>query len=123
MAGALGTLSVPRSKSGCPSMQGVWPAAYNLNMLVLVMFAFSSRSYRHIHVFHPCRYKVIRQLGDGTYGSVWKAINRETNAVVQILFPGAPTYFLSWHCCITTGNLPPFSIFEVSGFLGEVRSI
>jgi protein kinase len=30
------------------------------------------------------RYKVARQLGDGTYGSVWKATNRETNEVVAI---------------------------------------
>jgi serine/threonine protein kinase len=31
----------------------------------------------------PCRYKVVKQLGDGTYGSVWKAINRQTNEVVS----------------------------------------
>ena len=31
-----------------------------------------------------CRYKVVAQLGDGTYGSVWKAINRETSAVVRL---------------------------------------
>lgn len=30
-----------------------------------------------------CRYRVTEQLGDGTYGSVWKAINRETNEVVR----------------------------------------
>ena len=29
------------------------------------------------------RYKVLKQLGDGTYGSVWKAINRQTNEVVR----------------------------------------
>ena len=29
-----------------------------------------------------CRYKVVKQLGDGTYGSVWKAINNQTNDVV-----------------------------------------
>lgn len=29
------------------------------------------------------RYKVVKQLGDGTYGSVWKAINRQTNEVVS----------------------------------------
>lgn len=29
------------------------------------------------------RYKVQKQLGDGTYGSVWKAINRQTNEVVS----------------------------------------
>jgi serine/threonine protein kinase len=30
------------------------------------------------------RYKVVKQLGDGTYGSVWKAMNRQTNEVVRI---------------------------------------
>lgn len=27
---------------------------------------------------------MIKQLGDGTYGSVWKAVNRQTNEVVAI---------------------------------------
>ena len=31
-----------------------------------------------------CRYKVVKQLGDGTYGSVWKAINNQTNDVVRV---------------------------------------
>ena len=30
------------------------------------------------------RYKVTKQLGDGTYGSVLKAVNRSTNEVVAI---------------------------------------
>lgn len=30
-----------------------------------------------------CRYKIMKQLGDGTYGSVWKATNRQTNEVVS----------------------------------------
>ena len=29
------------------------------------------------------RYKVLRQLGDGTYGSVWKAVNRQSGEVVS----------------------------------------
>ena len=29
------------------------------------------------------RYKVVKQLGDGTYGTVWKAINRQSNEVVS----------------------------------------
>ena len=29
------------------------------------------------------RYKVTKQLGDGTYGSVLKAVNRQTNEVVS----------------------------------------
>lgn len=30
------------------------------------------------------RYKVVKQLGDGTYGTVWKAINRQSNEVVSM---------------------------------------
>ena len=33
------------------------------------------------------RYQVTKQLGDGTYGSVLKAINRQTGEVVSV-----------WHC-------------------------
>ncbi|CAL8464693.1 g4228 [Coccomyxa elongata] len=44
------------------------------------------------------RYKVVRQLGDGTYGSVWKAINRETNAVVAI--KKMKRKFYSWEECM-----------------------
>ena len=29
------------------------------------------------------RYTVLQQLGDGTYGSVWKAVNRDNNEVVR----------------------------------------
>jgi serine/threonine protein kinase len=29
-----------------------------------------------------CRYKIVKQLGDGTYGSVWKGMNHQTNEVV-----------------------------------------
>lgn len=29
------------------------------------------------------RYKVVKQLGDGTYGTVWKAVNRQSNEVVS----------------------------------------
>jgi protein kinase len=31
-----------------------------------------------------CRYKVTRQLGDGTYGTVWKAVSRATGETVAI---------------------------------------
>jgi len=30
------------------------------------------------------RYKVIKELGDGTYGSVWKALNQQTHEIVAI---------------------------------------
>lgn len=30
------------------------------------------------------RYKVVKQLGDGTYGCVWKAANKQTGEVVRI---------------------------------------
>jgi len=44
------------------------------------------------------RYKVIKQLGDGTYGSVWKATNRQTNEVTAI--KKMKRKFYSWEECM-----------------------
>jgi len=44
------------------------------------------------------RYKVIKQLGDGTYGSVWKAQNRQTNETVAI--KKMKRKFYSWEECM-----------------------
>ncbi|GBG70112.1 hypothetical protein CBR_g5743 [Chara braunii] len=44
------------------------------------------------------RYKIIKQLGDGTYGSVWKAVNRQTNEVVAI--KKMKRKFYSWEECM-----------------------
>ncbi|KAJ7535944.1 hypothetical protein O6H91_12G051300 [Diphasiastrum complanatum] len=44
------------------------------------------------------RYKVIKQLGDGTYGSVWKAVNRITNETVAI--KKMKRKFYSWEECM-----------------------
>lgn len=44
------------------------------------------------------RYKIIKQLGDGTYGSVWKAINRQTNEIVAIKKMKRKYY--SWQECM-----------------------
>jgi len=44
------------------------------------------------------RYKVIKQLGDGTYGSVWKATNRQSNEVVAI--KKMKRKFYSWEECM-----------------------
>ena len=44
------------------------------------------------------RYKVYRQLGDGTDGSVWKAVNRQTNEVVAIKKMKRKYY--SWEECV-----------------------
>ncbi|CAG9462191.1 unnamed protein product [Pedinophyceae sp. YPF-701] len=44
------------------------------------------------------RYKVIKQLGDGTYGSVWKAVNRQTSEVVAI--KKMKRKFYSWQECM-----------------------
>ncbi|KAK9846817.1 hypothetical protein WJX84_000705 [Apatococcus fuscideae] len=45
------------------------------------------------------RYKVLKILGDGTYGSVWKAHNLETNEAVAI--KKMKRKFYSWEECIT----------------------
>lgn len=39
-------------------------------------------TYSHSHQQNVCRYKIVKQLGDGTYGSVWKGMNHQTNEVV-----------------------------------------
>lgn len=44
------------------------------------------------------RYKVAKQLGDGTYGSVWKAVNNQTNEVVAI--KKMKRKFYSWEECM-----------------------
>eukprot|EP00775_Hariotina_reticulata_P005500 gene5500-5735_t len=43
-------------------------------------------------------YKVVKQLGDGTYGNVWKAINRQTDEVVAI--KKMKRKFFSWEECM-----------------------
>jgi protein kinase len=45
------------------------------------------------------RYKVIKELGDGTYGIVWKAINRSTNEIVAIKKMKRKYY--SWEECMS----------------------
>ncbi|KAG1657422.1 hypothetical protein FOA52_011792 [Chlamydomonas sp. UWO 241] len=44
------------------------------------------------------RYKVLKQLGDGTYGTVWKAINRQNQEVVAI--KKMKRKFYSWDECM-----------------------
>ncbi len=44
------------------------------------------------------RYKVMKQLGDGTYGSVWKAVNNENNEIVAI--KKMKRKFYSWDECM-----------------------
>ena len=65
------------------------------------MFFFCPRSLTVSHPpisLTPNRYKVIKQLGDGTYGSVWKATNRQTNEVVAI--KKMKRKFYSWEECM-----------------------
>ena len=44
------------------------------------------------------RYKVTKQLGDGTYGSVLKAVNRSTNEIVAI--KKMKKKFYTWDECM-----------------------
>ncbi|GLJ11674.1 hypothetical protein SUGI_0174360 [Cryptomeria japonica] len=44
------------------------------------------------------RYKVIKEVGDGTYGSVWRAINRSTSEIVAIKKMKRKYY--SWEECM-----------------------
>lgn len=44
------------------------------------------------------RYRISKQLGDGTYGSVFKAVNRQTGEVVAI--KKMKRKFYSWDECL-----------------------
>lgn len=56
-------------------------------------------SFTHHDVDAFCNsYKVSRQLGDGTYGSVWKGINNDTKEVVAI--KRMKRKFYSWEECM-----------------------
>eukprot|EP00887_Chlorella_sp_A99_P006950 scaffold2.g6950.t1 len=44
------------------------------------------------------RYKITKQLGDGTYGSVWKAVHRETGEVVAV--KKMKRRYHSWEECL-----------------------
>ncbi|CAI5999586.1 unnamed protein product [Closterium sp. NIES-65] len=45
------------------------------------------------------RYKVMKQLGDGTYGTVWKALNLHTNEIVAV--KKMKRKFYSWDECMS----------------------
>ncbi|CAI5471049.1 unnamed protein product [Closterium sp. Yama58-4] len=45
------------------------------------------------------RYKVIKQMGDGTYGTVWKAMNLHTNEIVAV--KKMKRKFYSWEECMS----------------------
>lgn len=45
------------------------------------------------------RYKITKQLGDGTYGSVLKAVNRQTGEVVAI--KKMKKKFFTWEECMS----------------------
>jgi protein kinase len=57
------------------------------------------------------RYKVMKQLGDGTYGSVWKAVNNDTNEIVAI--KRMKRKFYSWDECMNLREVKVvFKFFE-----------
>jgi hypothetical protein len=50
------------------------------------------------------RYKLQRQLGDGTYGTVWKAVNRGNGEPVAIKM--MKRRFKAWDECVTLREVP-----------------
>jgi protein kinase len=62
-------------------------------------------------MINMCRYKVMKQLGDGTYGSVWKAVNNDTNEIVAI--KRMKRKFYSWDECMNLREVKVvFKFFE-----------
>lgn len=71
---------------------------------------------------------MIKQLGDGTYGSVWKATNRQTNEIVAI--KKMKRKFYSWEECMALREVKSLrklnhpnvvKLKEVRGFLYFLR--
>ena len=50
------------------------------------------------------RYKLQRQLGDGTYGTVWKAVNRGSGEIVAIKM--MKRRFKAWDECVSLREVP-----------------
>ena len=50
------------------------------------------------------RYKLQRQLGDGTYGTVWKAVNRGSGETVAIKM--MKRRFKAWDECVSLREVP-----------------
>eukprot|EP00882_Tetradesmus_deserticola_P022099 GHRQ01023982.1.p1 GENE.GHRQ01023982.1~~GHRQ01023982.1.p1 ORF type:complete len:139 (+),score=16.29 GHRQ01023982.1:861-1277(+) len=73
--GAVGPSVVPSDLLLLSAAPGLRPVRCNCSCSLYV-----SKARFHAVNF---RYKVVKQLGDGTYGNVWKAINRQTNEVVS----------------------------------------
>ncbi|KAL0329871.1 UNVERIFIED_CONTAM: Cyclin-dependent kinase F-4 [Sesamum radiatum] len=60
----------------------------------------SSDQYRRLNAYHngQCRYKVIKEVGNGTFGSVWRALSKQSGEVVAIKKMKKKYY--SWEECI-----------------------
>lgn len=84
---------------------------YEVTFLVIVFFSYSIRQFKKgqlqllwtfslIYTKEATmnRYKVTKQLGDGTYGSVHKAINRQSGEVVAI--KQMKNKYYSWNECM-----------------------
>jgi len=50
---------------------------------------------RVIFLGTTCRYKLIKEVGDGTFGSVWRAINKQSGEVVSALLLSIPANLLA----------------------------
>jgi protein kinase len=58
------------------------------------------------------RYKIITEVGDGTFGSVWRAINKESGEVVAIKKMKKKYY--SWEECINLREVKVFCCYVVN---------
>jgi hypothetical protein len=64
-----------------------WRGDYPLQKLLffLKFFIVEYLCLRFSSFFPKQRYKLIKEVGDGTFGSVWRAINKQSSEVVSIL--------------------------------------
>ncbi len=62
--------------------------------------------FTHCECMFSHRYKIIKQLGDGTYGTVWKAVQHQTHDVVRRPHQHLPCATVILHVvCLTLAGL------------------
>uniref|UniRef100_A0A0E0A480 Protein kinase domain-containing protein n=1 Tax=Oryza glumipatula TaxID=40148 RepID=A0A0E0A480_9ORYZ len=63
------------------------------------------------------RYKIIKEVGDGTFGSVWRAINKESGEVVAIKKMKKKYY--SWEECINLREVKECNLYQLMKSRGK----
>jgi serine/threonine protein kinase len=67
------------------------------------------------------RYKLQRQLGDGTYGTVWKAVNRGSGETVAIKM--MKRRFKAWDECVSLREVQSIGVLQKRRYEGTMATL